>query len=1716
MVIIGFFAPFFLLSINLRVFSSPNLSPIPGLDSIEENQWRMEIQSIEEKKEELEEQYSIEQSISPYSSSEEAGGIDPSFYDQAILSLETSRVEWIERFKVAKKSWDDSFTEIERLEQIVRDDLLDEMDGFLTFLRTQSFSQSIISEFLAFKSRMESLIDAESQFGSIAQEIANYLNSQASLLGTQVEAFRTQIFRNTSHSETIINTDSNYFSDFLNALKRFVIEGNSSDAASHLTSNLNLRIIGLNENLVINSIQTGSLSASTPDHLRQTQWNQDHFNPFVELGGSFAEQGDSFRFYKRNDWLVWGVIVLPVQTTLSEANLHVHVDLTLKDKIAEQNAGIFESYRIQVSAEAQKWQNERLHNARTWDERKLKIIQEKTDLETRKVEIEKSTANQFRERKIALEKAKEENSYQAVMSVLEDRSLESSSEIQGFFRATDNYNQTSTTELAQFHSQQATVWDGLTRIATIQEMENQTVQNEKDSIAEYIKSLQESREFKPDTALAILNKFQKDGECLDSRGRIKESCKAEYEANTNKTYSSVELSNGKIIVSKNIHSGESKFNGGDATQYSNYEAGKTRAYFELELPSQTKRVDFTKNESNSLFSALSGTELSSVWSQFGKNQSKFANSLYQMESSQAWSSALRNLNERDSYAYNVFQRKTEEAIEIQTVINQLIEHLYKGGSFKAFTQNFKEQKIIERATQDLAQSSGLSKDFISSVLNGMANERAKKIAERKSKDRQMLLAGAGALTALVSIIPGVNLGAVAWYAGLVAGTAGGIDQVANGGKFSTKFHKGALALNNHLSGADLQADLKRADFGGQMRAIVENEMMRGAAFELSQTTGLSAKDLEVLMRGVISEKERKKQKEKEKVQKGIQAAQMGLYVGSMILAPGLAPSLQNFMPTLQNIANMSMTAVDYARMASLALSTASGYVNGGAKGALGAMASSVSLPIPKVGSILPNIQWDPTKKTWNAGFQVALANSNGLRFGTDGRGSASFEKDFLPSGGGSPISLNLQAGRNYSIGLNRSFGGGNSMGIQFGNHGLQFQGEFSPDANNFVGFQMGLNGNTNLSLGQDDIEFFQMQGNLFDKKFQGGLATDLGEQLRNLAFRRTDATDFDAWKDKRSSDVIREAKTDSGLPFGAISSVSFGLLSLAGGARLLQNQSKVSESKVNPTSPQKAQVSTKIEAIQNLQKNGKLTAENVKNINSKIKELSAKDISEWRRVTAASQTPLKKLSLRTDINPVQMKVKSKPEMVVFANDKQTQDAISRFASAIANTEPKLDIIHLESHEQQKLDTLNKQKKNLELERELAWSKMQNTFVDSPKDNPASVVSSKPNQAISLSPDQKRIIREDNAFQKETASKIKAIDREVSKLINLELKRRDEIKGIAILNEIHSDPELQKSLDPKVKANLESYIRAEQKYRTLKNDPEPNAKEITDAQKRLDQARQAIEPNIKSVLKISDELNAKGGKLDTVIRDVKALTEKDTFVRVQPAEEKTISIPVYQNKDTGEIQIGAGLITQDFVEAGLEHNQGERSEGLEKAKEIARSLDLPEPQGLKIKNNWCVAFSCWTTLRRELGPAVVPEFKDFVKSMTDCGYLNKETMYFENTESAMNHYASSENLNYRRQALPENRNESYSMLAEKLRSLDSNSVTLRVKDDRKEGSHQGHTISLVRNEDQKTWTVIDTANKELNGTKFDPAKWQDSLLGNPSNSPYKDHSPYRVDFLQKAS
>ncbi|MBM9547359.1 hypothetical protein JWG40_10050 [Leptospira sp. 201903074] len=185
-------------------------------------------------------------------------------------------------------------------------------------------------------------------------------------------------------------------------------------------------------------------------------------------------------------------------------------------------------------------------------------------------------------------------------------------------------------------------------------------------------------------------------------------------------------------------------------------------------------------------------------------------------------------------------------------------------------------------------------------------------------------------------------------------------------------------------------------------------------------------------------------------------------------------------------------------------------------------------------------------------------------------------------------------------------------------------------------------------------------------------------------------------------------------------------------------------------------------------------------------------------------------------------------------------------------------------------------------------------------------------------------------------------------------------------------------------------------------------------------------------------------------------------------------------------------------------------------ETIKTENLSESDANYLRSKWCVAVSTWGMLKRNYGDAI-PDFTKFVKDMVDLKFINPSNMELATanggTKDIVNHYAKPNGGNFDRVSLEDkgSRSARYEALASDLIKNRPEAITLRVK----EVDEKGHTISLQRNLDGKTYTVIDTSQSEINGTQFDPENFENSELGNAQSesNPYKEFLPKAYDYVK---
>jgi hypothetical protein len=115
---------------------------------------------------------------------------------------------------------------------------------------------------------------------------------------------------------------------------------------------------------------------------------------------------------------------------------------------------------------------------------------------------------------------------------------------------------------------------------------------------------------------------------------------------------------------------------------------------------------------------------------------------------------------------------------------------------------------------------------------------------------------------------------------------------------------------------------------------------------------------------------------------------------------------------------------------------------------------------------------------------------------------------------------------------------------------------------------------------------------------------------------------------------------------------------------------------------------------------------------------------------------------------------------------------------------------------------------------------------------------------------------------------------------------------------------------------------------------------------------------------------------------------------------------------------------------------------------------------------------------------------------------------------VNYYAKPNGGSFDRVSLESfgNRSARYEALANDTIKNKPDAITLRVKED---ANGNGHTISLQKNPDGKTYTVIDTSQSKINGTPFDPENFESSILGSTDTvlNPYAKEDPKGYDYVK---
>ncbi|TGK54175.1 hypothetical protein [Leptospira bouyouniensis] len=354
----------------------------------------------------------------------------------------------------------------------------------------------------------------------------------------------------------------------------------------------------------------------------------------------------------------------------------------------------------------------------------------------------------------------------------------------------------------------------------------------------------------------------------------------------------------------------------------------------------------------------------------------------------------------------------------------------------------------------------------------------------------------------------------------------------------------------------------------------------------------------------------------------------------------------------------------------------------------------------------------------------------------------------------------------------------------------------------------------------------------------------------------------------------------------------------------------------------------------------------------------------------------------------------------------------------------------------------------------------------------------------------------------------------------EIYRSKERQAVAL--GIAKDPMLKSmfSSDLRSKAlELDAVIKEQRalKEKLLHQDPALVSQADKDALAKLTEKMRILEKafdekygsSLDSLIKIP------GSGVEVVTDDFqKILADPKQLIVTTPAVYINRELPLTINPSTGQFVIGTPRDAEYFKNmAGSEAYQSKDStKAFELAFGFVNDTNSPSDPGF-IRDRWCVAFSNWSLLKANLGDAV-PDFDQFIKDCAKNNLINKSDMTV-NTEAVVNYYSHGlgkfERDKFENLPDPANRDNYYEKLGEVLKQEKPNVITLRV--------HERHTISLHKNppdvNGKITYTVVDTGNATMNGTKFDPENPLSSTLGDTDSSTntYRNLIPKSFDIIR---
>jgi len=362
-------------------------------------------------------------------------------------------------------------------------------------------------------------------------------------------------------------------------------------------------------------------------------------------------------------------------------------------------------------------------------------------------------------------------------------------------------------------------------------------------------------------------------------------------------------------------------------------------------------------------------------------------------------------------------------------------------------------------------------------------------------------------------------------------------------------------------------------------------------------------------------------------------------------------------------------------------------------------------------------------------------------------------------------------------------------------------------------------------------------------------------------------------------------------------------------------------------------------------------------------------------------------------------------------------------------------------------------------------------------------------------------KELNKLNKDITVSSKKVESEYSKMVKANEVLYNRKEALNTAKSLLENKTVAGQLDGNFKKAVDQLVEAENKHREILelsvNDPTHGSKYQKDLDKAvsdLEKAKKDLDKYQSALQEINQALKKANGSLADATSGIKKITLKDAITSDVPSTTKPVQLPVYQNPETGQIRIGGGVDAVSFVTSsspdGALYQGGWNPESEKLANDI-RALTGVDVSAQEIKDKWCQAASLWTTLRQDFGDAVEPNFLDFVKKHYDAGNIQirpGEVMYVNANDTIMNSYANAFGKTWERNTFSETfpgitRDGAYSAIADVLSTTSSDAVMVRVS--------ETHTISLHRQGD--SWIVKDSGHNDVNGTIFDPNRYEQSAL-----------------------